>query len=247
MEKRFERNIPTLSEDEQKKLSKSRVAVIGLGGLGGYLCEMLARLGVGEIVICDGDVFDETNLNRQLLSSFGNIGTLKAEAALGWIESINSSIKVDSFCQNFSLDNASEILSGCDLVLDGLDNSCSRLILEDACSTLNIPIVHGAIAGLTAQVGVALPGSNMLHKLYGADAADSGEACDDASKISEDCADTSMHDSALKSALVCTPAFCASLQIAQVVSYLCKGEAPLTNKLLIASLDNVDFTTVPLS
>ncbi len=231
MEKRFERNIPTLSENEQKKLSNAKVAIIGLGGLGGYLCEMVARLGIGSVVVCDGDVFDETNLNRQLLSSFGNIGALKAEAAKGWIESINSSIKVDMFCQNFSLDNASEILSGCDLVLDGLDNACSRLLLEDECSKLNIPIMHGAIAGLTAQVGLALPGHNMLHKLY------YSETFDEEIKL---------EDTAKKSTLVCTPAFCASLQIAQATSYLSKGETTLADKLLIANLDSADFNIIPL-
>ncbi len=231
MEKRFERNIPTLSEDEQKALQASRIAIIGLGGLGGYLCEMVARLGVGFVVVCDGDVFDETNLNRQLLSSEGNVGMLKAESAKGWIESINPSAKVDMYCQNFTANNALEILDGCDLVLDGLDNAESRLILEDTCAKLNIPIIHGAIQGLTAQVGVALPGHNMLHKLF----------------ARETSSETSNKTDSQKSTLVCTPAFCASLQIAQAVTYLCKGEAPLANKLLIASLDNVDFTTVPLS
>lgn len=230
MEKRFERNIPTLSEDEQKFLQSCRIAIVGLGGLGGYLCEMSVRLGIGSFVVCDGDVFDETNLNRQLLSSEGNIGTLKAEAALGWIQSINPNAKVDMYCQNFSADNASEILSGCDLVLDGLDNAESRLILEDACAKLNIPIVHGAIQGLTAQVGVALPGHNMLHKLF----------------TSETHSETSDSTTTLKSTLSCTPAFCASLQISQAVNLLCKKETPLADKLLIANLDLADFTTLPI-
>lgn len=231
MEKRLERNIPTISEEEQKILQSSRMAIIGLGGLGGYLCEMAVRLGIENFVVCDGDVFDETNLNRQLLSSEGNVGMLKAEAALGWIKAINPSAMVDMYCHPFDESNSSEILNGCDIVLDGLDNTKSRLFLEDECAKLNIPIVHGAIQGFTVQAGVALPGHNMLHKLY----------------ANEAYTDSSDKTATLKSTLVCTPAFCASLQIAQAVTLLCKKEAPLADKLLIANLNLADFNIIPIN
>lgn len=250
MEKRFERNIPTISEEEQKILKASRVAIIGLGGLGGYLCEMAVRLGIEKFVVCDGDVFDETNLNRQLLSSEGNIGMLKSEASKAWIESINPSAMVDIYCQPFNEKNAFEILDGCDIVLDALDNTKSRLLLEDECAKLNIPIVHGAIQGFTAQVGIALPGHNMLHKLYGCEtcgnASDNGKtSAESSNKFST--SNSSDKTAALKSTLVCTPAFCASLQIAQAVTLLCKKEAPLTDKLLIANLDLANFNIIPIN
>ena len=80
MEQRFSRNIPTISEAEQSILRQKRVAIIGCGGLGGYLAEFMARVGVGAITVVDGDSFEETNLNRQNLSLPALIGRGKAEA-----------------------------------------------------------------------------------------------------------------------------------------------------------------------
>ena len=82
MEPRYVRNLQALSEAECNTLRTKKVAVIGCGGLGGYLIEMLGRMGVGQIVACDGDVFDETNLNRQLLATEVCLGQSKAEVAV---------------------------------------------------------------------------------------------------------------------------------------------------------------------
>jgi len=78
---RYDRNFNTLSLEEQKKLGASKVVVLGLGGLGGSVCEMLARVGIGHLILIDGDVFDSSNLNRQLLCQEKLIGFPKAKAA----------------------------------------------------------------------------------------------------------------------------------------------------------------------
>ena len=82
MEKRFLRNIPAITEAEQTLLGQKTVAVVGCGGLGGYLIEFLGRVGVGTIRVIDGDGFEETNLNRQLISEPALLGVNKAEAAV---------------------------------------------------------------------------------------------------------------------------------------------------------------------
>ena len=165
MEARYSRNIPSISESDQDLLQQKKVAIIGCGGLGGYLCEFSARLGIGHIVVCDGDVFEESNLNRQILSTEGNLGTLKAEAAKAYIECTNPHCQVEMICQPFSAENHA-FLDGCDLILDGLDNIRSRLALEDVATEKNIPIVHGAVSGWGGQVAVIYPGDHLLHKLY---------------------------------------------------------------------------------
>ena len=92
LKKRYERN-RIFSRVQQEELSEKKAAVIGCGGLGGYAAEMLVRAGVGHIRVCDGDVFDETNLNRQVLCTEKNLGKNKAEAAVERINSINSEVK----------------------------------------------------------------------------------------------------------------------------------------------------------
>ncbi|MDD3538936.1 MAG: ThiF family adenylyltransferase, partial [Atribacterota bacterium] len=99
MPARYHRNYHTISFTEQIKLLHSKVAVVGCGGLGGNIIEMLARLGIGSITAIDGDIFKESNLNRQLLSSEKNMGKGKAETAVSRIKDINSSIEAISYSQ----------------------------------------------------------------------------------------------------------------------------------------------------
>ena len=142
MLERYSRNIPSVSEAEQEALARKRVLVAGCGGLGGCLIEYLARMGVGEITAVDGDVFEPSNLNRQLLSQ-----------------------------EFLDAHNADGLVRGQDLVLDALDNAGARLILEDACACQGVTIVHGAIQGWFAQAAVAPPGAGVLHRLYASPAA----------------------------------------------------------------------------
>lgn len=165
MEGRYSRNIPSITEAEQALLKNKKIAILGCGGLGGYLCEFSARLGIGKIIVCDGDVFEESNLNRQILSSEGNLGTLKAEAAKAYIECTNPACQVEMVCQPFSFDNAS-FLEGCDVILDALDSVPARLLLEEYAEKFSVPLVHGAVRGWGGQVCLIMPGQRTLHRLF---------------------------------------------------------------------------------
>ena len=165
MESRYERNVPSITEAEQEQLKNKKVAIIGCGGLGGFLCEFCARLGIGHIIVCDGDVFETSNLNRQILSTEGNLGTLKAEAAKAYIECTNPDCQVEAICQPFTKGNAA-LLADCDLILDALDNKESRLLLEEVAEEFQIPLVHGAVSGWNGQATLVLPGKNTLHRIY---------------------------------------------------------------------------------
>ena len=164
---RYLRNYGTIGVDGQLVLLRSSVAVIGLGGLGGYVVEGLARMGVGRLILVDGDVFIDHNLNRQLLSSEMNLGKSKALEASERVRQINSAVEtIPHFCFA-TRENLPDLLSGVDLVVDALDCLPTRLMLQDVAGELGLPMVHGAIAGGMGQVMTILPGDIGLRALYG--------------------------------------------------------------------------------
>lgn len=165
-ENRYLRNQPSVTDDEQRALAAKKVCVCGCGGIGGYAIEALARLGVGHIVAVDPDRFEATNLNRQLLSTEGNIGELKAVAAQKRVETINSQVDVQAVCAAISEYNALELLGGCDIAIDALDSLEARFALEQWCAQTGTPLVHGAISGWNVQVTTIAPGSQVLSKIY---------------------------------------------------------------------------------
>lgn len=223
MEPRYIRNIPALTEQECALLRTKRVAVIGCGGLGGYLIEYLARIGFGTIRTVDGDVFEETNLNRQLLSEPSVIGRSKAEAAAARIRAVNPEIVVEAIPCFLNKANAAALISGCDAVLDALDNISARKTLAKACAEAGIPYVYGAISGWVAQAGFSMPGDGMLDILYPEG--------------------TQIRD---KSVLSFTPGLCASMQTALCVKWL-TGRPVETGTLYYFDLLNQEFETIPLT
>ena len=162
---RYLRNLGTFSYAGQLKLLESTVVLVGLGGLGGQLLEQLGRVGVGEIIAADPDVFEETNLNRQLLSNEANLGKQKTNEAKERLEKINKAVEFTGFQSRLD-ELPDEVWEKADLVFDCLDNIDDRLVLAKKCSTSNCPLVHGAIAGWYGEVGVIWPGSKVLEKHY---------------------------------------------------------------------------------
>lgn len=153
---RYQRN-GIITYEEQLLMKQKKVCVIGCGGLGGYIIEMLSRFGIGTMSVVDGDVFDATNLNRQLLSTINTLGKSKAFTAAERVETIDSSLTIQVVATILDRENASDILKGHDVVVDALDSNSARLILLDACKELNIPLVHGAIGGWFGQVSTVFP------------------------------------------------------------------------------------------
>ena len=164
---RYIRNVDILSALEQLTLAESRVAVVGAGGLGGQVVLLLARVGVGTLVVADCDLFDETNLNRQALCVEGTLGEPKTRAAAEAVAAINPGVRVIPHQVRLSADMIDEVLAGCDVVVDGLDNAPDRLLLQDAAGRLGIPMVHGALAGFEGRVMTVFPGDAGVKQLYG--------------------------------------------------------------------------------
>ncbi len=167
LEGRYARNRKTLSEEDQLKLSTSCIAIVGCGGLGGYIAEELARVGVGRLVLIDGDRLEISNLNRQIMSTERNIGQWKVEAARERLQSVNSEVQVEGIKGWFEEEKGPELFREVDLVCDALDSLPTRVALERVCHQMGLPLVFASIAGWFGQIGVSLPGDFSVKSLFG--------------------------------------------------------------------------------
>lgn len=223
---RYDRNMLTLSKVENDSLREKKVCVIGCGGLGGHIIEMLGRLGIGTIVAVDGDVFEESNLNRQILSDVTTLGKSKSIQAFERMKKVNPDITIISITENFTKENYKSILEDCHAAVDALDNVGSRMLLQECCEELKIPLVHGAIAGWYGQVTTILPGDKTLDKIY-----------------------SGYKDSEIKNPLgnpSFTPALTASLEVSEVVKILINRGELLRNKMLFINLLDNNFEIIEL-
>ncbi|MDO4816561.1 MAG: HesA/MoeB/ThiF family protein [Bacillota bacterium] len=197
----------SLDEKERLMLKSSRVCIVGCGGLGGYIAELLIRLGVGKIIAVDGDRFDESNLNRQLLCTHDTVGKSKAVAVAERAALINPELEVAAVTEFLDADNAVEILKDCDLVLDALDSIEARRTLHEACKTLGISMVFGAIGPWHIQYGVVLPESKLFSNIVSS---------------------PEYHGETMLSFV---PASCASLQVSEAVKLLTGNKSELMGKV----------------
>lgn len=164
---RYTRNLRTFSFQDQSRLLKSSVTIVGLGGLGGTVTEWLSRAGIGHLNLIDGDRFEDHNLNRQLMCSQDLIGSTKAGVAAERVCRINSSITVAARTEILDSQNAVRLIDGSDVAVDCLDNIESRFVLQTAAKQAGIPMVSAAVAGLSGQVTTIFPEDKGLELIYG--------------------------------------------------------------------------------
>ncbi len=155
---RYRRQILIFGEDAQKKLLKSKVVVVGAGGLGSAVLYYLASAGVGDITIVDYKEIDMPDLNRQILYTEKDIGRKKAEVSKERLKMLNSEIKIRSIDDKINENNIDNIIKDSDVVVDCLDNFSARYILNDACVRLKKPLVHAAVEELRGQATTIIPG-----------------------------------------------------------------------------------------
>ncbi|MBQ8830069.1 MAG: HesA/MoeB/ThiF family protein [Oscillospiraceae bacterium] len=222
MDERYLRNLPALSEKECAILREKHVAVIGCGGLGGFIIELLARVGVGHIKCVDGDVFEKSNLNRQLLSNMSVLGSIKAQAAVERVAVVNPDVKAAAVCEFLTEKNAAAIIEGYDAVFDALDNIDARRTLAKACAEVEVPYIYGAVGGWVAQAAVSMPGDGLVEMLY-----------PEGTEVKN------------KSVLSFTPAFCAAMQASLGVKLLA-GRKVETGKIYYFDLLNQEFETIAM-
>lgn len=155
---RYARNAGQISLEQQVALLQSRVLLVGLGGLGGWLLEQLLRLGVGHITGVDGDSFEESNCNRQILGTMNTLGHRKARAAAVRAALVNPAVDFIPLERFADGPDMVRLLRGADLALDALGGLDCRLSLQQAAATAGVPLVSAGIAGLTGWVAVVPPG-----------------------------------------------------------------------------------------
>jgi len=228
---RYIRNTELLTIKEQETLHLSRVAVIGTGGLGGQVVSCLSRMGIGSITLVDPDRFEESNLNRQSFSKISSVGVPKALWILDELRVINPFLRVKAYCETLDQTNGKEILSYCDVVVDALDNRRDRLILQRLTRELNLPLVHGAVAGLEGQVMSIFPEDPGLERIYGD--LDDLEGTPGPEQILGVMASTAM--------------FIGTLQANEVLKILLKKGKLLRNCMLYCDLESMSFNIFTLS
>jgi molybdopterin-synthase adenylyltransferase len=221
---RYQRQL--LIEDwDQDKLRNATVVVVGLGGLGSISSTYLAAAGVGNIRICDSDIVELSNLNRQILFSTEDIGKAKAIQAAKRLSTLNPDIKIEPISDKLTVNNVGEIVSGCDLIIDGLDNHADRLTLNRTSYNLKIPFIYGAINEWQGQVGFFNPPDTPCL------------ACIMPGEFK------SLKPIPVFGAL---PGSIGIIQATLALEYLIRGESPLSGKLLIYHADRMTFDTVVL-
>jgi molybdopterin/thiamine biosynthesis adenylyltransferase len=160
------RQMSIVDRKQQEKFKQAKITVIGCGGIGGECIEMLARMGVGELVLVDEDAFDLSNLNRQSLATLESLGISKSTTAKEKVRIINPYVEVTAYNEHVSKDNIEKIIDDSDIVIDALDNVLARVIVSRCAKKKNIPFIHGAIHATQGQVSVFLPDSKSYEEMF---------------------------------------------------------------------------------
>jgi molybdopterin/thiamine biosynthesis adenylyltransferase len=227
---RYARNMKTFSPQDQVALLNAQVSVVGLGGLGGAVVEVLARIGIGKLNVIDGDSFEESNLNRQFLSTPARMAESKAEAAAQRIKRINSAIEVNAHARFLDAENGADLLRHSDVCVDCLDNVKTRFLLERLCKQIELPLVSAAVAGASGQLTTVFPDDQGMKRIYGEE-----------EKVPAKGAETSL------GTVPYAVTFLAALECAEVVKIIQAKPGLLRNKLLVADLTDAVIEIVNLN
>lgn len=221
---RYLRNLGAFGLDGQIRLHRGTAAMVGLGGLGGLVLESLARLGVGRIKAADHDVFEDSNLNRQILATTQTHGIAKATAAEDRAQLINPLIRMETRREKLAREGMDRLLEDADVVLDCLGGLDGRRDLEMSARQAGLPLVTGAVAGWSGYVAVVMPGDAGPASFMG-----DGPAAEDS---------LGTQPPAIYTA--------ASVMAGEAVRLLAQGECGLAGRMLIFDLLRQTWDTVTL-
>jgi molybdopterin/thiamine biosynthesis adenylyltransferase len=227
---RYARNFKAYGHKDQIALLKAQVVVFGLGGLGGAVCETLARVGVGRLTLVDGDRFSDHNLNRQALCTEAALGEAKAEAAAHRIESINRMTETAVYADFMTAANVDATIQGAQVIVDCLDNISGRFILEAAARKAGLPLVSAAVGGEAGHLMVIYPGDRGLEQIYGPP-------------------DVQHSEKGAEATLGCLPhmvTLMANLEVNETLNILLGRGSRLRGRMLLVDLASGLFETVDL-
>ena len=219
-----------LGEKGQRKLAKSKVAIVGAGGLGTVSALYLALAGVGCIRLIDQDTIETTNLHRQILYTTDDLHYPKAEAAAKRLQQLNPLITAEAVSENVNASNVERLLNGVDCVVDGLDNMVTRYLINRACVKLKIPYVFGAAIGVEGNLSVfAPPETGCLECLM------------------PNLSDADLLTCNTRGVLGATPGIIGALQAMETIKLLAGMGSTLKNKLMVCDFSDMYFTTIDIS
>lgn len=157
---RYNRNIliERISEKGQQKLLNSKVLVAGAGGLGSTVLANLSSVGAGTIGIIDNDVLELSNLNRQYIHKYSNIGKIKVDSAKSWIKEFNPDINVKTYQMRLDANNYRDIINDYDLIIDCFDSYKSKFLLNEIAVKTGKTLIHGGVTEFFGQATVIVPG-----------------------------------------------------------------------------------------
>lgn len=207
------RQIEIFTPEEQETIKSTPVTVMGCGGLGGTVIEQLVRTGFENISIIDQDVFDETNLNRQIRSNLDTIGKSKVETVIENSLKINPDLNITGYDETITQDNVSDIFIGTDVLIDAVDNVYTRVLISRECRNQNITYVHSAVEKTQGQLTVITentPSYEELFKLKSIGKNLEGDVVDYLSKVS----------SVKPQVLGTTPSIFAALEVNETIKYI---------------------------
>lgn len=218
-----------LGKKGQRKLARSKVAVVGLGGLGTVSSLYLALAGVGHLRLIDQDIVELGNLHRQVLYSIEDLDYPKVEASAKRLKKSNPLIEVEPVPENLNAKNAEKLLSGMDCVVDGLDNMQTRYLVNRACAKLRIPYVFGAAIGVEGNLSVFAPPETPCLECIFPNISDDGLlTCD------------------VRGVLGATPGIIGSMQAMETVKVLTGIGTTLKGKLMICDFSEMYFTAIDI-
>ena len=219
-----------LGEKGQQKLAKSKVAVVGAGGLGTVSSLYLTLAGVGYIRLIDQDTIEAHNLHRQILYNPNDLHYPKTEVAAKRLEKQNPLVTVEAVPENVNANNVERLLTGVDCVVDGLDNMVTRYLVNRACVKLGIPYVFGAAIGIEGNLSVfAPPETGCLECLM------------------PNLSDSDLLTCNTRGVLGATTGVIGSLQALETIKLLTGLGTTLKGKLMVCDFSDMDFTTIDIS
>jgi molybdopterin/thiamine biosynthesis adenylyltransferase len=214
----------------QAKLSKSKVAVVGVGGLGTVSSLYLTLAGVGHLRLIDQDIVETKNLHRQILYNSSNVDYPKVEVAASKLQKSNPLIKVEAISENVHSGNVERLLSGVDLVVDGLDNMSTRYLVNRVCVKLKIPYVFGAAIGMEGNLSVFSPPETPCLEC-----------------VLPNLSDNDMQRCDTRGVIGATPGIIGSMQAFEAIKVLTGTGAPLKSKLMICDFTDMSFATIDIA
>ena len=218
------------SLNKQNRLLKSKVAIVGVGGLGTVSSIYLALAGVGKLRLIDQDTIELKNLHRQILYKTSDLHYPKAEIASSQLKKMNPLIQTEAFSENINSNNVEELLAGVDCVVDGLDNMSTRYLINRTCVKMRIPYVFGAAIGLEGNLSVfSHPDTGCLKCLL------------------PEVSDEELMTCETRGVIGATPGIIGSMQAIETIKILTGIGSPLKGKLMVCDFSDMYFTTIDIS